>query len=251
MTRKVPYEKSYDLVNKFSSALDIMLIGSTFISIIILITDNIKYLSQLSYVLNVILVITSVSYFVLEILQRHYFHEAEFERKNDFIDNGLKLKLSEENSSGYFNNDDLKKGVYKLGVDCFESSFFTKSITKKMLNKHLIKTGIIFLLIFTLIFTVADNLLVQILLLALPYSILNDTIKLYRLHKNSDTVFKNFMHIFSSSKKAKLDYLIIDNIINYEKSLSRAAIKLDSKIFKKMNPGLSSKWIELKTKQKI
>ncbi|AZJ36647.1 hypothetical protein [Tenacibaculum singaporense] len=251
MTRKVPYQKSYDFVNKINSTLSIILILTTTISIAILVLDKLETPHKFTHILNVVLVILSVSYFILEILQRHLFHEAEFERKNDFIDNGLKLKLSEENSSGYFNNDDLKKGVYKLGVNCFESSFFTKSITKKMLKKHLIQAGIIFLLIFTLIFTVANNLLIQILLLALPYSILNDTLKLYRLYKNTDTVFKHFTYIFNTSKKGKLDYLILNNIINYEKSLSRAAILLDNKIFKKMNNDLSIKWNELKEKHKI
>lgn len=251
MTRKVPYEKSYDFVNKISSTLSIILILTTTISVAILILDKLETQSKFTHLLNIVLVILSVSYFIFEILQRHLFHEAEFERKNDFIDNGLKLKLSEENSSGYFNNNDLKKDIYKLGINCFESSLFTKSITKRMLKKHLIQTGIIFLLIFTLIFTVTDNLLIQILLLALPYSILNDTLKIYRLHKNTDTVFKQFSNIFSTTKNGKLDYLILDNIINYEKSLSRAAILLDSKIFKKMNPDLSTKWNELKVKYKI
>ncbi len=251
MSRKVPYNKSYELVNKINSVLNIILICTTVISIIILILNKFENYSQHSRVLSVLLVILSVSYFVIEILQRHLFHEVEFERKNDFIDNGLKLKLSEENSIGYFNNDDLKKGIYKLGVDCFESSFFTKTITKKMLKKHLIQTGIIFLLVFTLIFTVADSVLIQVLLLALPYSVFNETIKLYRLHKNTNTVFNKFMHIFSTVKKTKLDYLIIDNIINYEKSLSRAAIKLDSTIFNNENSDLATKWSEIKVAQKI
>lgn len=251
MERKVPYEKSYDLVNQLAKALNIILYLTTAIALTILIVENFVLENTISHILNVVLVIFSVSYFIIEILQRHLFHDAEFERKNDFIDNGLKLKLSEENSTGYFNNDDLKKGIFKLGVNCFESSFFTKSITKKMLTKHLIQSGIVLILILTLIFTVADNLLIQILLLALPYSIVNDTIKTYRLHKNTDTVFKQFNNIFATSKKGKLDYLIIDNIINYEKSLSRAAILLDSNIFNKMNKHLSEKWNEIKVKHKI
>ena len=120
-----------------------------------------------------------------------------------------------------------------------------------MITKHLVQSGIVLLLIITLIFTVTDNLLIQILLLALPYSIVNDTIKVYRLYKNTDTVFKQFTHIYTTVKKGKLDYLIIDNIINYEKSLSRAAILLDSKVFNKMNKHLTEKWNELKTKLKI
>lgn len=251
MDRKVPYEKSYELVNKLSQSLNIILWLSTIVAVIILIVDNVFPQNTYSFTLNVVLVLLSISYFFIEIIQRHLFHDAEFERKNDFIDNSLKLKLSEENSTGYFNNEDLKKGIYKLGVNCFESSFFTKSITKKMITKHLIQSGIVLLLIITLIFTVTDNLLIQILLLALPYSIANDTIKVYRLHKNTDTVFKQFTNIFTTVKKGKLDYLIIDNIINYEKSLSRAAILLDSKVFNKMNKHLSEKWNELKVNLKI
>lgn len=134
MDRKVPYERSYEIVNKLSQSLNIILFLSTIVAIIILIIDNFYPQNTYSFTLNVVLVILSISYFFIEIIQRHLFHDAEFERKNDFIDNSLKLKLSEENSTGYFNNEDLKKGIYKLGVNCFESSFFYQIHYKKNVN---------------------------------------------------------------------------------------------------------------------
>jgi hypothetical protein len=64
-------------------------------------------------------------------------------------------------------------------------------------------------------------------------------------------VFLNFKKIFSSTKKLKREFLIIDNVISYEKSLSYSSIPLDSTLFNEMNDELSIEWNEMKKNHKI
>jgi hypothetical protein len=253
MTKKVPHDKIYKIVNKLSKGLNWILIISTIISVSIIILNNLSLdvNPNISLWLSIILALLAVVFFVLDVIQSHIFHRAELQRKNDFIDNSLKTKLADANSKGFFTNDELNNGIYKLGVNCFESSFFTKTISSKMLSKQLTNTIVIWIVIIFVIFTAPNNIFIEILLLTLPFTILNETRKLYRLNRNVELVFSNFKKIFNSTKKSKREFLIIDNVITYEKSLSYGSIPLDSKIFNEMNDELSTEWNKIKAQYKI
>jgi len=253
MTRKVPHDKIYKIVDKLSQGLKWILITSTVISVAIIIINNlsIKLNSKISISLSILLALFAVLYFILDIIQSHIFHRAEIQRKNDFIDNSLKTKLADANSTGYFTNDEINNGIYKLGVNCFENSFFTKSVSSKMLSKQLVYTIIIWTVIMLVIFTVPNNIFIEVLLLSLPFTIINEARKLYRLNRNVELVFSNFKKIFNSTKKTKREFLIIDNVITYEKSLSFGSIPLNSDLFHEMNDKLSIEWNEIKKEHKI
>jgi hypothetical protein len=253
MTRKVPHDKIYKIVNKLSKILNWILIISTFISVLVIIFNNfnLNISPNTSLTLSKILAFFAVFFFIIEIIQSHIYHRAELQRKNDFIDNSLKTKLADENSKGYFTNDEVNNGIYKLGVNCFENSFFTKSISSKMLTKQLIYTIVIWLVIWFVILSTPNSVFVEVILLTLPFTVLNETLKLYRLNRNVETVFCNFKKIFSSTKKSKREFLIIDNVINYEKSLSYSSVPLNSPLFVEMNDELSIEWNEIKKEHKI
>lgn len=253
MKKKVPHDEIYKIVGKLSKVLSWILILSTIISISLIIINNLslKINPQTSITLSKILAFFAVTYFIIEIIQNHNYHRAELQRKNDFIDNSLRTKLADANSQGYFTNEEIDNGVYKLGVNCFENSFFTKSITSKMLTKQMFKTIVIWLVIWLVILSAPNGIIVEVILLALPFSVLNETHKLYRLNRNVESVFLNFKKIFSSTKKLKREFLIIDNVISYEKSLSYSSTPLDGSIFNTMNEELSIQWNEIKRQHKI
>lgn len=253
MKKKVPHDKIYKIVNKLSKVLSWILIISTVISVLLIIINNFSLNTNpyTSITLSKILAFFAVTYFIIEIIQSHIYHRAELQRKNDFIDNSLRTKLADANSQGYFTNDEINNGIYKLGVNCFENSFFTKSITSKMLTKQLIYTIVIWLVIWLVILSAPNGVIVELILLTLPFNVLNETHKLYRLNRNVESVFLNFKKIFSSTKKLKREFLIIDNVISYEKSLSYSSVPLNSSLFNIMNDELSIQWNEIKKNHKI
>ena len=120
-----------------------------------------------------------------------------------------------------------------------------------MLTKQLIYTIVIWIVLWSVILTAPNNIFVEVILLALPFSVANDLRKLYRLNKNVEMVFANFKKIFSSTKKSKRESLIIDNVISYEKSISYSSVPLNSKIFDKWNDKLSLEWNKIKKQHKI
>lgn len=253
MNKIVPHAKWYKVSIKLSKLLNYLVYISTIISVIIIISKNF-FPNSNQMLINWItkgLAAISVSYFIIGVVQRFSFNKAELERKNDLIDNSLNSNLNSEKSENYFSNNNIEHSIFKLGVDCFENSYFTKSISEKMLVKQLILNSIVVLIIVTLLLTTSNNLTVEIFLLALPYSISNETIRLYWLNKEMEDVFSEFKKIFDSVSEDKIEVLIINNVINYEKSLSSNQILLNSNIFEQMNDELSKQWKALKVKYEI
>lgn len=254
MNKVVPHEINYKTINKISSISSLLLLSSAFISISILIIDKTDLFSSkenLNRNLNAALGIFAILYFLLDIVQNYLFQQAELNRKNDFIDNSFETKLSEENSQGYFSNDNFTPSIYKLGVNGFENSFFTKSIASKMIVPNIIKSAIILILFLLVIFYTDQSTLISLVQIALPFTIIQQTIRLIIFHSHIKKVFDNYKHIYSNVAKAKRSPLIIDNVINYEKTLSWGGIQLDSKLFNKHNPKLTTDWETLKTKYNI
>lgn len=77
--------------------------------------------------LNCILIIL---YHVGEIFFDFVLAFAEKAKRKDLFDNAFGTKLAVKNSEGYYTNTGLPPGVYKLGVNNYESCFFTYRILK-------------------------------------------------------------------------------------------------------------------------
>lgn len=253
MTKIVPHAKWYKVSNKLSKFLNYLIYVSTIISVGIIISRNFFPNSEQALInwLTRGLATLSVSYFILEIIQKRNFNKGEWDRKNDLVDNSLNSNLNDQKSKKYFSNDNIEYGIFKLGINCFENSYYTKTISEKMLKKQLILNSIIILIVLVLILTASNDLTVEFFLLALPYSISNETIRLYRLNKEMEDIFSEFKKIFDSVSKDKIEMLIVNNVISYEKSLSSNQILLDSNIFEHMNNELSEQWKTLKIKYRI
>ncbi|OFY19205.1 MAG: hypothetical protein A2W98_01850 [Bacteroidetes bacterium GWF2_33_38] len=253
MNKIVPFKTYYDRVKAIGNIGTFLLYTSGLMSIAVLIIDKSSFANKEIFqnYLNSLLAVFSVFYFFSNIVQSYFFQNAEFHRKNDFTDNSFKTKLSEKNSVNYFSNDNIENGILKLGVNCFENSFFTRNISGKMMIKESIKSTVI-LCLFILVAAVTDTRIFMTLLkMALPLSIIQKTVKLLILHQKVSKVFFAFKLIFTDVHEAKRPSLIINNVINYEKSLSWACITLDSKVFNRMNAELSIEWERIKNEHSL
>jgi hypothetical protein len=253
MNKIVPFKTNYDRVNTIGDIGTLLLYTSGLISIAVLILEKSPFPNKEIFqnCLNSILAVFSVIYFFSILAHNYFFQNAEFHRKDDFTDNSLKTKLSEKKSINYFSNDNIENGVLKLGVNCFENSFFTLNILKKMASKESIKSTII-LCLFILVAAISDNRVFMTLLkMALPLSIIQKTVKILLLQQRVSKVFFDFKQIFTDVNEASQPSLIINNVINYEKSLSWACITLDSKVFNQMNTELSIEWERIKNEHSL
>lgn len=254
MNRIVPHEINYKTISKVSGIASLVLYISALIALVLLFINKTNFVTSKELYnenLNSGLAILAILYFLIDITQNYLFQQAELNRKNDFIDNSFETKLSDENSQGYFSNDSFPTGIYKLGVNGFENSFFTKAISKKMIIPGIIKCVVILVLFLLVIFYTDQSTLTALIQIALPFTIIQQTVRLIFFHSHIKRIVDTYKYIFANVAKSKRSPLIIDNVINYEKTLSWGGIQLDSKLFNKHNPKLTIDWEVLKTKYSL
>lgn len=254
MTKKVPYKNDYELVEKNELLSQFILWISVIISVATLIISktNFPYCKETAIsLLNTINCFLAVVYFVSDIVANYLFQLAETKRREDFFDNSLKTQLAEATSEGYFSNEHLSPGILKLGVNNFENSYFSKTVSSKMLQPMLIKSALVLTLFLALALFTDREILTTALQLVFPFTIIQQTIRLFLYHKRMNDVFKNYQKIFDSTTDGKKEQLIIHNMTSYETTLSWACIKLNSKIFNKVNDELTPKWEAMKQKYHI
>lgn len=251
--RFVPFKINFDIVKKLDKWFNWLLIGATLLGVLLLVIGNIDpvrfkaIMENLNYGIGVL----SIFYFIGDLAKRFLLQFAEQRRRKDFIDNSLDTQLAEQRSEGYFSNEGFDPGVYKMGINCFESAFFSMNISKKMITGHVIKSVAV-IGVFGFLFTATDKVsLATVLQFALPYTILQQSIILVVFYLQVSSVFNYFKLLFSSAQREKRDLLIIHNVISYESTISWAGLVLDDDIYEKLNPALSERWEQIKSDHHI
>jgi hypothetical protein len=75
--------------------------------------------------INVLNIIGISLFFILEVISEYILiPQADSKRRDDFIDNSFGSFFSPNNSVGYYDNDEVNKGLYKAAVNLFENCFF-------------------------------------------------------------------------------------------------------------------------------
>jgi hypothetical protein len=249
MTRSVPFDIDYKGLSKVDTSFMWLLTISAIVSIAIFIIDSMQAFPEkacIIAILNIISCVIAVSYFIADTIFSYLFQSAEANRRNDFFDNSLNTQIADKNSFGYFSNDTMAPGILKLGVNSFENSFFTKNVASEMLHGK-VKICIVMVLIYIVVSLSGDRSLVVLFLqLALPFTLIQKTIRLFVLRNRVEDVFTKFQTIFSSAKEDNKAGLILHNATSYETALAWGGIQTDDDIFHKLNPQLSIEWETIK-----
>lgn len=187
------------------------------------------------------------------LLSFYFFPEAENVRRCDFFQNSFGNKFIDEPSIGYFTNDVLPQGIYKMGVNLFENLLFTTAISKAMLKKEIIKS-IIFASAFAYFafegFSTTEKISIPFLQAFLSITILGGAAKIILFYFRNKALLKNVRELFSiipfKSKPSEYSGYCLKLYSDYEANLAWAGITLDSGMYEKLNPILSKQWEKLK-----
>jgi hypothetical protein len=188
------------------------------------------------------------------------FPKAEEIRRWGLYDNAFGAKFAEVQGKGYFTNDDLPTGLYKLVVNFFNSCLFTLKIGQQMKTKWF-KTHLPFIIIFifsTILGFINNPVGMPFLQFFLSVAILGDFIKLYWFVENNEIFFGQLKAFFSHKDNHKdfktntNQYLanVLKIYADYECNLARG-ILLDSKIYQQLRPELENEWIDIKKRYNI
>ena len=251
--RFVPFKVNFDIIKKIDKYLNWLLYLTVMLGVLILILSEFpitgaeRFTENSNYAIGTL----SLFYFLGDLIKKFLLQLAEQRRRKDFIDNSLNTRLADVNSEGYYSNDQFDTGIYKMGINCFENSFFSMSISGKMIPKMIIQSLFIVLLFCLLLMTTDKITIATFMQFALPYTIIQQTIIIIIYHLQIGAIFNQFKLLFSSAREQARDLLLIHNVINYESTIAWAGVVLDDGIFSQHNNDLSQQWEQIKESHQI
>tara|TARA_B110000967_G_C18840775_1_gene539243 strand:- start:1072 stop:1650 length:579 start_codon:yes stop_codon:yes gene_type:complete len=183
--------------------------------------------------------------------------QADSKRRDDFIDNSFGSKFSPKNSIGYYDNDEIGKGLYKASVNLFENCFFTFSLSKIVtVSRIVLPTVMLFAMIILAYYGFKEVPFALSILQALfSANILGLLIKhlilINKLSAIQDSWINLFQHTNFKSETYKYQANVYRYWLQYETLHSKINAGIPNKIFNENNDMLTQEWEELKAKYNI
>lgn len=253
MTRIVPFDPTYNIIRKLEKVAFILLIISAAIITInwasnkFLDKETILEYTNLQDTGKVISYSSMVGYLIITLLIKVLFHTVEKRKRNDLIDNSFGTKYSDENTLGYYNNEEIKGGIKKLALNSYESSFHTENTLKLMILKNAI-----FLIGFSTLFLLSvfskggEDVIRLLFEISIPLTLISQFIILVIYYLNVAEINERFKIELTNIGNKELGDEDIPKLLilvmEYYNIKSWANTNLDSKIFKKNNNAISKKW---------
>ena len=189
-------------------------------------------------------IVVALLYFISNTIDDGCFwYEAEKQRRKSGIQNGLGTRLSEYETEGYYNND-LPPSLEKYGMNILESNYFSKIIVGKMM----VKTGLcaiaaVVALIIACIFMKDVNILLIIVQTAFSSYVLVDFAMLVLYKMRMEDIYNDAYNILILGNQTRDHQAwLVSYIVEYEAIKAHYKVRLDEKIFNKVNADLSVKW---------
>lgn len=259
MTRFVPFDTNYDQIRKLEKSSFTLL----FVSALLIMTNWVltkffdneinKQYDDLKELAKVISYVSMVGYLIISLITKILFHNVEKRKRNDLIDNSFGTKYSDENTIGYYNNDETEIGIKKLALNSYESSFHTESTLKLMLYKNLIILIALSIPFLLSIFSKNGSDIIRLLFeISIPLTLFSEFIVMLIYYLNVSEINERFKIELTNIGKESINEIDIPKllipIMEYYSIKAWANANLDSKIFNKNNEKISEKWKVRKSK---
>ena len=233
--------------------------------------DNIAKKSNILFIINIILsfillfdfkyreifiigsLLLTIVYVILTNINEMYFSNlAENERRKSLLKESFNVNTTLKETNKYYNNEE-KPSIIKLGLNCYESVFFTKKVVDKMLPINILKITVLTIVYIILMIKLENmDLLLVITQTIFSAEIIFTFLKLCYYKFQLDKIYKDFESIFFKMglKNKDIDVLILDTTMDYECLKSYCKISTSSKIFFDNNKKWSKEWQKLLKKVK-
>ena len=214
--------------------------------------------NNLNDTINILNIIGISLFFCIELINEFILlPQADNKRRDDFIDNSFGSKFSTNNSIGYYDNDEINKGLYKASVNLFENCFFTYSLVKITTVSKIIMPTIMLLLTIVLAFYGFKQVPIALTVLQAIFSanilglLIKHFILLNRLSSIQDTWILLFQNSDLKTDTQKYQTHIYKYWLQYETLHSKINAGIPDKTFTKNNVSLTEEWKKLKLKYNI
>lgn len=237
-------DKDFRLCIKLENLLSIFYYVSIVISLIICIKFN--------DILCITLIIIHVLYIIGDAINDIIFKNfAENERRKTLLSNAYGSELTDKKAIGYYNNNE-KNSIKKLGVNVFESTFFTKSNTNIMIKQNVVKMIIDVIIWLVIVLIMKDkNIVLCITQSIFSSEMLINYFKLLYFNNKVNGIYNKLFTLFITNKYSnKHESQLLEYSFEYECLKSSAHILLSSSNFNKNNVKWSKDWEKLLKKIK-
>lgn len=261
MTRHVPFDSKYDIIKKLEKGAFYLLMLSAFLILANWILkkffnpDFNNDIENIKDLIKIVSYVSMIGYLIIKLIAKILFHNVEKLKRNDLIDNAFGTSYSEDNTTGYYNNDETEYGIKRLALNSYESSFHTENTLKLMLYKNLIVLVVLSIPFFISIFSKGGSDIVRMLFeISIPLILISEFLILLVYFLNVSHINERFKIEFTNLKneeilESEIPKLLIP-VMEYYSIKAWANINLDSKIFTENNENISKKWEERKKKFK-
>ncbi len=245
--RKDEIQELYDKCDNITKKANILFIINIILSFILLF--DFKYREV--FIIGSLLL--TIAYVILTNINEIYFSNlAENERRKSLLKESFNVNTTLKETNKYYNNEE-EPSIVKLGLNCYESAFFTKKVVDKMLPINILKI-IVLTIIYIILMIKLENMDLLLVITQTIFSaeIIFTFLKLCYYKFQLDKICKEFESIFFKIgfKNKDIDVLILDTTMDYECLKSYCKISTSSKIFFDNNEKWSKEWQKLLKKVK-
>lgn len=258
LNRFLPYEADYSLLSKCRiwETRGLWLIG--ILSVVLPVVGSFlasTLVNTIYNILNLLYFLIIIAYCVLDVYTETFLYPATArKRRKGFIDNSLGSKFLEKKVEGYYTNDNLNYGPYKMLVNCSENCFFTLNIAKGMVSRIVIKNVLFSIGFLAIAYCgIKDNLVaIPILQILLSTLFITELIHHLNFIAKLEQLFERFKETFTQKMDANqtLQEAVL-LFLDYETTLAYNKAPLSDSVYEKLNEKLSKEWEEIKTRYEI
>lgn len=219
------------------------------LSIIVLLIDKVSQ-PKLYGAVQATFAVTVVVFFVTGIVVRTYFAtRAHSSRFADFVSNAFAVPLIQFPSEGYYNTP-AGDPFMRMGASVLENTLFTKSILGRMLRFERARICVYALAwLWAAVYRATDlELLAVAAQVLFSEQLLSRWVRLEWLRSRVERLYDDLYALIQStsdSRSKEFRARVIEALIRYETSKAQAALSLSSRVFNKLNPELSARWLSV------
>ena len=258
MAEFAPQYNLFKIIDKLKGVHTIVFWAIFTLSVVPTILKLVNITIALDDVVNTVNIISIALFFLIEILVEYFLiPQADSKRRDDFIDNAFGSKFSPTPSVGYYDTEEVEKGLYKASSNLFENCFFSYSLTKAMTIRKTVLPAIVLLFIVVFAYYGFREVPFALSVLQALFSatLLGDLVKhlilLSRLSNIHDCWINLFQHDDLKTNIVKYQPQIFRLWLQYETLHSRIPAGIPDELFNKHNDKLTREWEDLKKRYNI
>jgi len=206
-------------------------------------------------VVNPLLIVATVAGLAVSVLTQIWQNEGNRLLRATQLADALGVPVGITAKEGYYNNL-LPPSVARLAATTFENTHFSSAVLQRMVCKERIVAGAYLLLFLFLIACrwTSAGLLVLLAQALFSADVLMHWVRMERFQNRVSNIREHLHQFFVQGGMAgdrNALAVALAAFTDYECAKAEAAMPLDGKLFKKLNPTFSKEWDQLRTALKI